>query len=277
VSPVAVVELLARVDALIRTSPAGRADGGRAEGDVWLEIVDSTDRLRALTTLTGARAALRRSTGLGPPPAVGRYEPSAEQIRFIKARDRYCRFPGCHRPAEYADLDHVTPYDHERPDRGGRTCITNLVCLCRRHHRLKTHAPGWLFAMDPDGALHVTPPGSRTRTTRPTNLAEAEVTGASRSQVDTLLDLLGPTPSRCRTPTPEQRATRRAAATERAHLAAQIGADLDAALARAAACIPLWPADDERAAAETEGQPTDDEPMATADGTPSVDTDPPPF
>ncbi|SSC26105.1 HNH nuclease, partial [Klenkia terrae] len=171
VSPVAVAELLARYDALLASGARGRVRGG----DVWFEIVDATGRLRALITPADARAALRRGTGLGPPPAIDNYVPTAAQIRFVKARDRHCRFPGCARTAEYVDLDHVIPRDHDDPTAGGPTCVTNLVCLCRRHHRLKTHAPGWVFAMDPDGTLHVTPPGGRTRTTRPAGIAQVDM------------------------------------------------------------------------------------------------------
>jgi hypothetical protein len=39
------------------------------------------------------------------------------------------------------------------------------VLLCRTHHRLKTLFRGWLFAMEPDGTLHVTTPSGITRTT----------------------------------------------------------------------------------------------------------------
>jgi hypothetical protein len=42
--------------------------------------------------------------------------------------------------------------------------------LCRRHHRLKTHAPGWRFTMTADGVLSVTTPSGVTRTTRPPGL-----------------------------------------------------------------------------------------------------------
>jgi hypothetical protein len=51
--------------------------------------------------------------------------------------------------------------------RGGPTDCANLCCLCRRHHRLKTHADGWRFEMRPDGLLSVTTPSGVTRTTRP--------------------------------------------------------------------------------------------------------------
>ena len=38
------------------------------------------------------------------------------------------------------------------------------------HHRLKTLFKGWLFAMEPDGTLHVTTPSGVTRTSRPPGL-----------------------------------------------------------------------------------------------------------
>lgn len=96
------------------------------------------------------------------PPPVDRYRPSAALRRFCLTRDRTCRHPGCGNRAGWADLDHVIPHEH-----GGATSCQNLCCLCRRHHRLKTHAPGWTFAMDDDGTLTVTTPSGVTRTTRP--------------------------------------------------------------------------------------------------------------
>ena len=99
---------------------------------------------------------------VGPPDPVDRYRPSAAQRRFVTTRDRTCRHPGCRNTAGWADLDHVIPYDH-----GGPTDCDNLCCLCRRHHRLKTHAHGWRFVMNPDGTLTVTTPSGVTRVTRP--------------------------------------------------------------------------------------------------------------
>ena len=49
----------------------------------------------------------------------------------------------------------------------GLTDCDNLCCLCRRDHRLKTHAPGWTFRLDADGALLVTTPSGVTRISRP--------------------------------------------------------------------------------------------------------------
>jgi hypothetical protein len=99
---------------------------------------------------------------LNRPAAVDRYRPTAAQYRFVRTRDRTCRHPGCRSRASWADLDHVIPQGD-----GGPTDCANLCCLCRRHHRLKTHARGWRFVMCPDGVLSVTTPSGITRTTRP--------------------------------------------------------------------------------------------------------------
>jgi Domain of unknown function (DUF222) len=99
---------------------------------------------------------------LDAPPTVDRYRPTPAQRRFVTSRDRTCRHPGCRNKAAWADLDHVIAHAD-----GGETSCENLCCLCRRHHRLKTHAGGWTFRMDPDGTLHVTTPSGVTRTTRP--------------------------------------------------------------------------------------------------------------
>ena len=55
---------------------------------------------------------------------------------------------------------------------GGPTDCDNLCCLCRRHHRLKTHAGGWRFVLTEHGVLRVTTPGGITRTTRPPGLLD---------------------------------------------------------------------------------------------------------
>ncbi|MEU9958118.1 DUF222 domain-containing protein [Streptomyces sp. NPDC050982] len=76
------------------------------------------------------------------------YKPTAETARHVVARDQYCAFPSCRMPASRCDLDHVRAFDHVRPERGGPTTPENLQPLCRRHHRLKTHHPGWRVARD---------------------------------------------------------------------------------------------------------------------------------
>jgi hypothetical protein len=101
------------------------------------------------------------------PPEADRYIPTPAQRRFVKLRDRTCRHPGRGQPVGRVDLDHVHAYGA-----GGPTDCDNLCCLCRRHHRLKTHAPGWRFVLTDQGVLRVTTPSGVTRTTRPAGLRD---------------------------------------------------------------------------------------------------------
>ena len=82
----------------------------------------------------------RIPAGLG----AGAYRPTATVAKRVKARDRRCRFPGCSVAAVFCDLDHVRPWP------GGPTADTNLICLCRRHHRVKQR-PGWTSSSPPTG------------------------------------------------------------------------------------------------------------------------------
>lgn len=137
-----------------------------------------------LATATGSQLARRAARGcpdhgaeaacacpvLTAPAAVDRYTPTAAQERFLRARDRTCRHPGCAQPAGRTDTDHVLAYDC-----GGRTGCENLCCLCRTHHRLKTFARGWRFQLLPDATLSVTTPSGITRTDRPPGLRDPHV------------------------------------------------------------------------------------------------------
>jgi hypothetical protein len=169
-------ELLEDLDALC---PGGlQAPTG---GSLHLALVDPlSGRLRTVVSRRelerlAARGCPTHTAGdcgcplLESPPPVDRYRPSAGQRRFTTTRDRTCRHPGCDRRAMWADLDHVLPHAD-----GGATDCTNLCCLCRRHHRLKTHAPGWSFVMDDDGVLTVTTPTGVTRVTRPPGLRRTD-------------------------------------------------------------------------------------------------------
>ncbi len=98
-------------------------------------------------------------TILRPPPAARiAYRPGLGLTRWVKARDRHCRFPGCRRPAANCDLDHLIPHPT------GSTTTTNLACLCRYHHRLKTHT-SWEVRAGPNAALEWTSPRGRKYTT----------------------------------------------------------------------------------------------------------------
>jgi hypothetical protein len=72
----------------------------------------------------------------------------------VAVRDLTCVFPWCTRPARSCDCDHIVPRA-----RGGPTCTCNIAPLCRRHHRLKTHAPWSYLARDPGTFLWTSPHG----------------------------------------------------------------------------------------------------------------------
>ena len=100
--------------------------------------------------------------GLGPPPATDGYRPGAGLDRYLRARDRRCRFPGCRRPVPRGG-----ELDHDRPWPGGPTSATNLVGYCTPHHRGKHQAPGWRHHLAADGTLTVTTPSGLRATTTP--------------------------------------------------------------------------------------------------------------
>jgi hypothetical protein len=91
-----------------------------------------------------------------------KYEIPDKLRTAVRLRDRTCRFPGCTAKAEYTDTDHVLPWPK------GKTRAHDLVCLCRRHHRLKTFAR-WRLQTErgPARDLTWTGPLGTTRTTGP--------------------------------------------------------------------------------------------------------------
>lgn len=110
--------------------------------------IDS-DTARELAADRRWRLWIRRSAE-GPIVATSAhtYRPPEALARLIRARDPYCRMPGCRTPAADCDLDHATPWPH------GPTAVHSLGPLCRRHHRLKTHF-GWALS-----TIHAPPANS---------------------------------------------------------------------------------------------------------------------
>ncbi|WP_207569321.1 HNH endonuclease signature motif containing protein, partial [Mycolicibacterium moriokaense] len=96
----------------------------------------------------------------GNAAAEPRYIPSAVLATFVRCRDMTCRFPGCDEPAHHCDIDHTLAYP------GGPTQASNLKCLCRKHHLLKTFW-GWHDEQLPDGTVTWTSPQGQTYTTHP--------------------------------------------------------------------------------------------------------------
>lgn len=98
------------------------------------------------------------------------YRPSITTRRFVEQRDEHCRFPGCMRPGEFCDADHVVPYAD-----GGATSAANLQLLCRHHHRAKTFG-GWAVAMRTDGVCVWNSPTGAWYRTDPADPTAYEIT-----------------------------------------------------------------------------------------------------
>ena len=89
----------------------------------------------------------------GEPLSVGRKTrsiPPAIQ-RALNSRDKGCRFPGCTHK-KYTDAHHIKHWA-----RGGETKMSNLVTLCRFHHR-KVHEGQVVVQVLDDGAIRFVQP-----------------------------------------------------------------------------------------------------------------------
>ena len=73
--------------------------------------------------------------------------------RALHHRDQSCRFPGC--GLRFAQGHHVRHWAH-----GGPTTLSNLVLLCRRHHRA-VHEEGYQVDRQSDGTLQFRRPDGR--------------------------------------------------------------------------------------------------------------------
>ncbi|MGY1844136.1 DUF222 domain-containing protein [Modestobacter sp. SYSU DS0875] len=146
-----------------------------------IALVDElTGQLLALTDAAGLRAG----RALGPPPESPGYSPGRALDRFVRLRDRRCRFPGCRKRPIRCDLDHTVPFPF------GPTAHDNLCCLCRHHHRLSHQAPGWRLRGLPDGGLEWTTPTGQVLVTHPPRF------GADDDLPPPDVDLPGPPRSR---------------------------------------------------------------------------------
>jgi hypothetical protein len=72
--------------------------------------------------------------------------------RALTARDGYCRWPGCERPASWTAAHHVVHWIH-----GGTTDLDNLILLCHRHHWM-VHEGSWQIVRGDDGRMLTIPP-----------------------------------------------------------------------------------------------------------------------
>ncbi|MCC4249780.1 MULTISPECIES: HNH endonuclease [Microbacterium] len=92
---------------------------------------------------------------------VDTYQRTAAIDRYLRARDRHCRWPGCTAPAVRCEVDHT----HDAA-LGGKTEVCNLCHLCQRHHtqkqftrwRVRQLAGGVLEWTSPTGKVYIDEP-----------------------------------------------------------------------------------------------------------------------
>ena len=128
-----------------------------------------------------------------------------QQRRAVIARDRTCRFPGCHHTYQSSQVHHAIHWKN-----GGNSDIDNLVMLCWHHHRfvhrnditIFRHRDGWSFrdgngweytahgrrriapssgssgASRPSGSSGTSGPSGSSGTSVPSGPSEALATGA---------------------------------------------------------------------------------------------------
>jgi hypothetical protein len=175
--------------------PTGRMENGHRL--ILLEQV------RSWCADSRTKVTIKPVIDLNAPLTAQGYKVPADIREQVQLRDRTCVFPRCTRPARGCDIDHVIPYDHDAEAEGrpqpGSTCTDNLACLCRFHHRLKTHS-AWRYETTAPVVFEWTSPhGHRYRRDRSgtTAMEPGLVTGARAPSSTSEHHLLGiPRPRR---------------------------------------------------------------------------------
>jgi hypothetical protein len=105
----------------------------------------SAETSRRLACDCGVVTITRRGEGEVVGASARKRTVSPSLRRALAARDRGCRFPGC--GSRFTEAHHVKHWAD-----GGETSLRNLVCLCRRHHRV-VHEGGVTVCIDRDGQV----------------------------------------------------------------------------------------------------------------------------
>jgi hypothetical protein len=183
------VVLHAHFDATTRTTAAGEqtvfGPTGRMEERQRLVLLD---QLKSWCGDSRTRITIKPVIDLNAHLTAPGYDIPDRMREQIILRDRTCVFPWCTRPARGCDIDHVIAYDHDagaedRPQ-PGPTASDNLACLCRFHHRLKTHT-AWRYRVTGPGSFEWTSPHGHhyrrdTTGTTPINLDDPDPSGIPR-------------------------------------------------------------------------------------------------
>ncbi|MGH8220741.1 MAG: DUF222 domain-containing protein [Steroidobacteraceae bacterium] len=142
-------QIVVHVDAgTLQERSEGEAGGCRIEGGP--SIPAATARRLACDSSIVAIVEDAR----GEPLDVGRKTRTIPPAlrRALDARDRGCRFPGCSN-TRYVDAHHIRHWAD-----GGETKVSNLVTLCRFHHRQVHEGRVAIQSLD-DGGLRFVRPG----------------------------------------------------------------------------------------------------------------------
>jgi hypothetical protein len=131
---------------------------GRMENGQRLVLLD---QVRSWCADTRTEVTIKPVIDLNAQLAAQGYKIPAPIRERVILRDRTCVHPWCTRPARACDVDHIIEYDHDAEAEGrpqpGPTQTDNLACLCRFHHRVKTHS-AWRYAMVEPGVFEWTSP-----------------------------------------------------------------------------------------------------------------------
>jgi uncharacterized protein DUF222/HNH endonuclease len=139
----------ASIDTLVgaANAPAGELDGG---GPIPAETVRRLACDSALTRIIG------KGELDGEISRASRTIPPATR-RALAERDRGCVADSCNRRPEWTDAHHIQHWI-----RGGPTAMSNLLLLCRPHHRM-VHEEGWGLDRLTTGRWALTPPVPHSR------------------------------------------------------------------------------------------------------------------
>jgi Domain of unknown function (DUF222)/HNH endonuclease len=160
--PTSAEALTALAEAALTAEPRERTGGERVQVTVHIDAGALADDAKgrsgvengpALSPETARRlgcdsSLVRIIERDGKPLSVGRRTRTIPPAlrRALKTRDRCCQFPGCDND-RFVDAHHIEHWAH-----GGATELSNLILLCRYHHRL-LHEGGARVERSADGAL----------------------------------------------------------------------------------------------------------------------------
>jgi hypothetical protein len=124
-------------DLVACTCPASSARSSTSTAGRGLRDLNAPADPAEVHDLTGMCASVH---------CVGRRSRTAtrDQREALRAAHRHCLFPGCRVDASRCEAHHVRPWE-----RGGATCLSDLILLCARHHHL-VHEGRWRILIDDD-------------------------------------------------------------------------------------------------------------------------------